>query len=64
MEHWKTFLAQYQKGVPIKKAIIRDVWNMFFEFVALTARDSEALSKIGDEGICLWSDDRRLAADY
>jgi hypothetical protein len=45
-EQWKAYLAEYQKDLPQKKPVTRDVWNMFYEFVVATTKDSSGLSKM------------------
>lgn len=49
--HWKTYLeTQYQKDVPIKKAVGLDVWKMFYDFIELTGNNNAALDKVLEEG--------------
>ena len=48
-EQWKAYISQYQKDAPVKKPITRDVWNMFFEFIEATTKESSGLSKMMEE---------------
>jgi hypothetical protein len=45
---WKEFLQVNDKP---KKAITKDVWTMFFQFVQMTIEDPKAVNNVIEEGV-------------
>ena len=51
IKQWLEYLKEYQKDLPLKRPITKDVWNMFFEFVTLTTKDKAGVGKVIEEGV-------------
>ena len=49
-EHWSNFLKEKMSDPKGKKAITKDVWNMFMDFITITANNNENLSKVIEDG--------------
>jgi len=45
------FLKIFQKDLPVKKAITKDAWTMFYEFALMTSKDKSAINKVIEEGV-------------
>lgn len=50
VEHWNNFLKEKMSDPKLKKAITKDVWNMFMDFIAFTVNKNENLVKVIEDG--------------